>query len=107
MVDGETISDYHCDSCNKRVDISRRTLISQTPNVLVVHLQRILFNFDSMKNDKLNSYFEFPFELDLKPFSFYEVMGNEKRLPKAPAADQDEEEDNPKNNDAEDTMWPA
>ena len=38
MIEGETISDYLCDGCNKKVDISRRTLISQTPNVLIVHL---------------------------------------------------------------------
>ena len=61
MIEGEVINDYQCEGCNKKVDVSKRTLISSTPNVLIVHLQRILFNFDTFRNDKINSYFEFPF----------------------------------------------
>jgi hypothetical protein len=75
------------------VDISKRVLISQAPNVLIVHLQRIIFNFETFRNDKINSFFEFPFQLDLKPYSFYEVMRKENRL-KVPkeGEDQDQEE---------------
>jgi ubiquitin carboxyl-terminal hydrolase 34 len=82
LIEGEVISDYECDGCKKKVDISKRTLISQTPNVLIVHLQRIIFNFDTFRNDKINTFFEFPYLLDLKPYSFYEVMKNEKRYQK-------------------------
>jgi ubiquitin carboxyl-terminal hydrolase 34 len=60
MVEGEVISDYECSGCKKKVDVRKRTLISQTPNVLIVHLQRILFNFETYQNDKLNQSFEFP-----------------------------------------------
>ncbi len=60
MIEGEVINDYQCDGCKKRVDLSRRTLISKTPNVLIVHLQRIIFNFDTFRNDKINSLWEFP-----------------------------------------------
>ena len=91
MIEGETISDYTCEGCNKKVDISKRTLISQTPNVLIVHLQRIQFNFDTFKNDKLNSYWEFPFQLDLTPYSFYEVMKKEGRMNQQKQGDQDED----------------
>jgi ubiquitin carboxyl-terminal hydrolase 34 len=28
MIEGEIISDYLCEGCNKKVDLSRRTLIS-------------------------------------------------------------------------------
>jgi uncharacterized UBP type Zn finger protein len=28
MIEGEVINDYYCETCNKKVDISRRTLIS-------------------------------------------------------------------------------
>jgi uncharacterized UBP type Zn finger protein len=38
MVEGEIINDYECSGCKKKVDITKRTLISQTPNVLIVHL---------------------------------------------------------------------
>lgn len=80
MIEGETINDFECDSCKKKVDISKRTLISQTPNVLIVHLQRIMFNFETFRNDKINTFFEFPYILDLKPYSFNEVMKKENRL---------------------------
>ena len=42
--------------------------------MLIVHLQRIIFNFDTFQNDKINSYFDFPNILDLKDFSYKKVM---------------------------------
>lgn len=80
LVEGEDISDYECSGCKKKVDVSKRTLIAQTPNVLIVHLQRIIFNFDTFQNDKLNQHFDFPQQLDLAPYSYYEVMRRENRL---------------------------
>jgi len=92
QVEGEIISDYQCDGCNKKVDLSKRTLISETPNVLILHLQRIVFNFDTFVNDKLNSFMEFPTVLDLKPYSFHDVMGKEGRLKsQQEEADEDDE----------------
>ena len=92
LIEGEVINDFECDTCKKKVDISKRTLISQAPNVLIVHLQRIIFNFDTFRNDKINSFFEFPYHLDLKPYSFFEVMKKENRLKKQNADDADENE---------------
>jgi len=46
-VEGEVINDYQCPGCNKKVDITKRTLVSQTPNVLMFQLQRITFDFDT------------------------------------------------------------
>lgn len=104
QVEGEVINEYECENCKKRVDISKRVLLSSSPNVLIVHLQRIIFNFDTFRNDKINSFFEFPHHLDLKPYSFYEVMRKEGRLDKKPAAeDAPEEEAVP----AIDETWPA
>jgi ubiquitin C-terminal hydrolase len=97
-LEGEIINGYQCDGCNKKVDVSKRILISQTPNVLIVHLKRIVFNYDSFKNDKLNSFFEFPYQLDLKPYSFYDVMRKENRIKPAKteaAEGEDEEEQTP------------
>lgn len=88
QVEGEVISDFQCEKCNKKVDISKRVLLSASPNVLIVHLQRIIFNFDTFRNDKINSYFEFPYHLDLTPYSFYDVMKKEGRLSK-PQTDED------------------
>jgi len=38
QVEGEVINDYLCDGCNKKVDVSKRVLITETPNVLIIHL---------------------------------------------------------------------
>jgi ubiquitin carboxyl-terminal hydrolase 34 len=91
LIEGETISDFLCDGCNKKVDISKRTLLSTLPNVLVVHLQRIIFDFNTFRNEKINTLFEFPKILDLKPYSFYEVMKNEGRLKKDKTGDEEAE----------------
>jgi len=80
QVEGEIINDYQCDGCNRKVDLQKRTMIASTPNILIVHLQRICFNFDTFQNDKINSFCSFPNVLDLKPYSFHEVMGKENRL---------------------------
>ena len=57
--------------------MKKRELLSSSPNVLIVHLQRITVNPTSHKNEKINSYVEFPNELDLKPYSFHEVVAKE------------------------------
>lgn len=80
QIEGEIISDYQCDGCNRKVDLQKRTMIATTPNVLIVHLQRICFNFDTFQNDKVNTLCSFPNVLDLKPYSFHDVMGRENRL---------------------------
>lgn len=54
-------------------------MIAETPNVLIVHLERIIFNFDTFQNDKINTRFEFPNILNLKDYSFKEVMKKEGR----------------------------
>jgi ubiquitin C-terminal hydrolase len=99
QLEGEIISDFRCDGCEKKVDISKRTLIAKTPNILIIHNQRLVFNFETFRNDKLNSLFKFPHVLDLKPYSYYDVMEREGRLPKKKASESDEEEPEVKEED--------
>ena len=47
--------------------------------MLIVHLQRLVYNFDTFQNDKINTRFEFPPLLNLKEFSYKEVMQKEGR----------------------------
>lgn len=79
-LEGEVISDYECPGCKKKVDITKRTLISQTPNVFVIQLQRIIFDFDTFQNQKVNTQFEFPETLDLTPYSLNHIMKQEGKL---------------------------
>lgn len=44
------------------------------PNVLIVHLQRIVFDFNTFGNKKVNSQFEFPRILETARYSFKEQM---------------------------------
>lgn len=42
--------------------------------MLIINLQRIIFNFDTFANDKINTRFEFPHILDLKEYSYKHIM---------------------------------
>ena len=66
---GEVIDDYACDNCKKRVSTTKRSCISQPPNVMIVHLQRIIFDWEAMVNMKVNSRLEFPHELNIEPYT--------------------------------------
>ena len=57
-------------------------MIAETPNILIVHLQRIGFNFETFETDKFNTLCKFPTMLDLKPYSYFEVMNKEGLLKK-------------------------
>ena len=78
MVAGEIISDYNCEACNKKVDLEKRLTIDKLPNTLIIHLQRITFDLDCLKNVKLNDRVEFPNVLNLKDFSAGEILKLEK-----------------------------
>ena len=96
FIGGEVISDYQCDNCNKKVDITKRCVISYLPNVLIVHLQRIVFDLDTLMNQKINSRLEFPHELNLEPYTKEGLNWREKKKkPKVEGKDEDKEtEDN-------------
>jgi ubiquitin carboxyl-terminal hydrolase 34 len=47
----------------------KRTCIKTLPNVLLLHLKRFDFDFDTMRNEKVNDYCEFPLFLDMEPYT--------------------------------------
>jgi ubiquitin C-terminal hydrolase len=47
---GELINDYNCDFCHQKADVSKKTRISKAPQILILHLQRIVFNLDTFIN---------------------------------------------------------
>ncbi|MCQ2815956.1 MAG: hypothetical protein MJ252_01700 [archaeon] len=73
----ERIEGYECEGCKKKVTISKRNILSSLPNVLIIHLQRIFYNFEYDHNEKINSYLEFPRHLNLKPFTLEEISNKE------------------------------
>ena len=68
-INGELISDFYCESCDKKVDMIKKTCISDLPNVLIIHLQRIIYNFDIYGNEKINTRLEFPHVLNLEQYT--------------------------------------
>lgn len=69
----EKIDEYHCETCNKKVTITKRNVLSDLPNVLIIHLQRIFYNYETDRNEKINSRLEFPKILNLKEFTIEEM----------------------------------
>lgn len=63
------ISDYKCEACNEHTDLRKRTIMGKLPNVLILHCQRIVFDFNTFNNKKLTSKFEFPLILELAKYA--------------------------------------
>lgn len=66
---GDVIFDYYCDKCEETVNLTRKTHIERLPSYLIVHLQRIVFDFDSYANKKINSQLDFPTQLNVYPYT--------------------------------------
>lgn len=79
MIAGEMIEDYNCSACNKKVTIEKKQCIRNLPNTLIVHLNRIVFDFDTMRNQKLNDKIEFPNELNIRQFMLHQVLQDLKK----------------------------
>ena len=78
----DNIEDYTCGNCNKKVTLSKRSLISDLPNILIIHLQRILMNFEEQKIEKINSRFEFPKKLNLKTYCAENILNENEIIDK-------------------------
>jgi len=67
----ETLKDdnaYFCKSCEEKVKAEKRERIKSLPSILFVHLKRFEMTYES-EGRKINSYYEFPLELDLTKYS--------------------------------------
>ncbi|EAR94410.2 ubiquitin carboxy-terminal hydrolase (macronuclear) [Tetrahymena thermophila SB210] len=69
FIAGETIQDFRCEGCDKKVEVTIRNSLANLPNVLIVHLKRIIFDLESLQNIKVNTRLEFPENLDLEPYT--------------------------------------
>ena len=76
----DNIEDYTCGNCNKKVTLEKRALLSELPNILVIHLKRINMNYNENKIEKINSRFEFPKKLNLKNYCVENVLNKEDEM---------------------------
>lgn len=58
------------------MSVKKRQLLGDMPNVLFVHLQRILFDYNTFTNKKVISKFDFPKILELSRFAFKEAKSD-------------------------------
>jgi ubiquitin C-terminal hydrolase len=58
--------------------------LKELPNTLIVHLQRIVFNLDTLQNEKMSNRVEFPFNLSLLAYTREGLeaaeSGNERKI---------------------------
>ena len=60
---------YYCEKCDKKVDALKRTCMSEMPRYMITALKRFDFDFDVMMRRKLNDYFEFQVEVDMREYT--------------------------------------
>lgn len=72
--DGEVICDFKCDNCEQKVDINKRCSFIDVPNILMIHLQKITFNFDTLLNEKISDRFEFPTYLNMENYNIRKIV---------------------------------
>ena len=70
----EHIDGYECDGCKKKCRISKRNILASLPNVLIIHLQRIFYNWEIDHNEKINSRLEFSKKINLKNYTIENIL---------------------------------
>lgn len=60
---------YYCEKCDKKVDALKRTCLKEMPRYMLTTLKRFDFDFDLMIRKKLNDYFEFQVEVDMREYT--------------------------------------
>jgi ubiquitin carboxyl-terminal hydrolase 34 len=56
MVEPEVICDYYCNTCDKKVEeIHKYRKFETLPNILFIHLQRLVFDLETFSKIKLDN----------------------------------------------------
>ena len=72
VISGEALEGenaFYCENCQEKVSAVTRTSFKTLPNLLVFTLRRFEYDLESMTRVKIDDYFEFPFEINLKKYS--------------------------------------
>ena len=65
----EKIEDYHCEKCDKKITHIKNVLIDKIPNILIIHLQRIAFSYETFNMEKMNNLITFEDKLNIKKYT--------------------------------------
>eukprot|EP01124_Arcella_intermedia_P033046 TRINITY_DN7826_c0_g2_i4.p1 TRINITY_DN7826_c0_g2~~TRINITY_DN7826_c0_g2_i4.p1 ORF type:complete len:1007 (+),score=242.40 TRINITY_DN7826_c0_g2_i4:335-3022(+) len=67
MLTGE--NKYMCESCGEPVSTLKRCCIKDLPHMLVIHLKRFEFDYDTLDRKKVSSPCSFPMLLNMEPYT--------------------------------------
>jgi ubiquitin carboxyl-terminal hydrolase 34 len=82
-VEGEIMegdNKYSCTSCGRHVNAVKRTCLKDIPDNLIFHLKRFDFDLRTLTRSKINDMFQFPLELDMKPYTVEHLSDPEKTV---------------------------
>ena len=65
----EKIEDYNCEKCHKKITNIKNVLIDKIPNILIIHLQRIAFSYETFNMEKINTQVTFEKSLNIKDYT--------------------------------------
>lgn len=68
FISGDNV-EYKWEETNETLDTIKRASIKTLPPCLIITLKRFIFDYDTFQNVKVNSKFEFPLELNMKPYT--------------------------------------
>ncbi|XP_068095522.1 ubiquitin carboxyl-terminal hydrolase 24 isoform X2 [Hyperolius riggenbachi] len=60
---------YYCEKCKEKRTTVKRTCIKSLPNVLVIHLMRFGFDWESGRSIKYDEQIKFPWMLNMEPYT--------------------------------------
>ena len=60
---------WECEQCGCKVDAVKRQVIKELPHTLCFQLKRFEFDYETMQRLKVKDRFEFPQQLDMRPFT--------------------------------------
>ena len=66
IMDGD--NKINCEQCKIKRTCHKHLIFKSLPNILVIALKRFEFDYNTMLKYKLNKYFEFPHNLDMKDY---------------------------------------
>jgi ubiquitin C-terminal hydrolase len=67
ILEGENM--YFCDQFNRKMRVKKRCSLKTLPHHFIITLKRFEFDYNTMTRLKINDYFEFPMEIDLKKWT--------------------------------------
>ncbi len=84
FVKGENLvgeNKYLCDKYDKKIGVLKRCSIKKLSEIVIIHLKRFEFDYNTFEKIKINDYCEFPMTLDFRPWMWSTIISQNKEDP--------------------------